>query len=221
MPQSIRLAPPHGRYDVGAMHVRPPAHLTSSFREFIMTATHRLRLAAVAALMLVSTRAGAQQRSGVMGVLLSHVNDVHAKLVGLARAIPADQYSWRPMEGVRSSGEVLLHVAVDNYFMPSMVGVQPDTSTHVDPKNFATLSAFEKQQLDRDATIATLDRSFEHLVKAMEATPDSSLSHPVTMFGQKTTVEGMWVGTTTHLHEHLGQLIAYARMNHVVPPWSK
>jgi len=36
-----------------------------------------------------------------------------------------------------------------------------------------------------------------------------------------TTRRAMWIGATTHLHEHLGQLIAYARSNGVVPPWSR
>jgi hypothetical protein len=55
----------------------------------------------------------------------------------------------------------------------------------------------------------------------MADTPESRLGESVSMFGQQATVQSLWILTTTHLHEHLGQLIAYARTNDVVPPWSR
>jgi hypothetical protein len=75
--------------------------------------------------------------------------------------------------------------------------------------------------MSRDETIAAVKASFAHLKKAMTDVPDSRLSEPVTMFGQQASMQSLWVLTTTHLHEHLGQLIAYARTNDVVPPWSR
>ena len=55
----------------------------------------------------------------------------------------------------------------------------------------------------------------------MAGVPDATLNEPIEVFGQKNTGRGMWIMAATHLHEHLGQLIAYARANNVTPPWSK
>jgi hypothetical protein len=55
----------------------------------------------------------------------------------------------------------------------------------------------------------------------MKGMSDAQLNAALDVFGQKTTNRGLWISTVTHLHEHLGQLIAYARSNKVTPPWSK
>jgi hypothetical protein len=88
-------------------------------------------------------------------------------------------------------------------------------------KEYDTTVAFEKRKLSRDAIIAELEKSFAFLKSAMTAMPDANLNQPLEVFGQKNTNRGMWIMTATHLHEHLGQLIAYARSNNVTPPWSK
>ena len=186
--------------------------MSTSFLRFV---------AAPIAALIVAAPCAAQQRAGLMGELLKDIVDVQGKFVGLAKAMPAEKSDWRPATGVRSVREVFLHVASDNYLLPSAVGVMPDPSTGIKPTDFATLTAFENQKLTRDETIASIERSFTHLKKAMSETPDAKLDEHIKLFGQDMTVRQMWVMTTTHLHEHLGQSIAYARMNGVVPPWSK
>lgn len=186
-----------------------------------MLARARNSLAAAALALMIAAPCAAQQRTGVMGELLKDVTDVQTKLVSLARAMPADKLAWRPAAGVRSVGEVLLHVAADNYFMPAAVGVQPPAASNIRFTDFATVGAFEKQALSRDATADALQTSFAHLTKAMADTPDARLDERVNFFGQDMSVRQVWIITTTHLHEHLGQAIAYARSNGVVPPWSR
>ena len=183
-----------------------------------------LALAASAALALP---AAAQQRPaaqplppGLMGDLLGDAGQVHRKLVALARAIPADKHGWRPAEGVRSVHEVLLHVASDNYLLPAMLGVPLDPAVGIDMNDLSTLSTYERRPIARDSVIAELERSFEYLAKAMRETPATSLSDTVKFFNTDMSRQRVWILTTTHLHEHLGQLIAYARANGVVPPWS-
>ncbi len=165
--------------------------------------------------------AAAGPKSATVGDLMKDIEDVHSKLVQLAKAIPAAQYTYRPDAGVRSVGEVFLHVASDNYLMPSFAGVAMDPATKLSDKDFKTFETYEKQKMDQAATVATLDKSFAHLAKAMSATTDAQLDTKVKMFGQESSMRAMWIGTTTHLHEHLGQMIAYARANHITPPWSK
>ena len=73
----------------------------------------------------------AQGREGVMGNLIRDVTEVERKVVGLARAIPAAAYDWRPGTGVRSASEVFMHVAADNYFMPAAMGISVPAETGI------------------------------------------------------------------------------------------
>jgi hypothetical protein len=181
-----------------------------------------LRLGTLAGLVLVLVQPlGAQTREGVMGDLMKDVKGVQDKVVGLAKALPESAYAWRPAKGVRSTGEVLLHVAADNYFLPALMGSAPPADTGINAKDYKTTAAFEKRTLTRDQIIAELEKSFAFLQTSMEAMPDAKLNAPLEVFGEKSTNRGLWLSTTTHLHEHLGQLITHARSNNVTPPWSK
>ena len=165
--------------------------------------------------------ANAQAPQGVMGDLLKDISEVETKVVGLAKAMPEGTYSWRPSEGVRSTAEVLAHIAADNYFLPAAMGIAAPGETGINGKDFKTAAAFEKRSMTRDQVIAELSKSFSFLKTSMAAVTDAQLNAPIELFGQKTTNRSMWITTATHLHEHLGQLIAYARSNKVAPPWSK
>jgi len=162
----------------------------------------------------------AQDREGVMGDLLRDVGQVENKILGLARAMPASAHEWRPADGVRSTAETLLHVAADNYYIPLLMGIPVPKETGI-TREFATTQAFEKRTPGREELIAEVQKSFAFLKEAMRGMPDAKLDDPLEVFGQKNTNRGFWIVATTHLHEHLGQLIAYARVNKVTPPWSK
>ncbi|MEO8336533.1 MAG: DinB family protein [bacterium] len=183
----------------------------------------RLRSAvvAVAAAFSLAVPAAAQQRAGIMGELMKDVTDVQGKLVSLAKAMPADKYDWRPGAGVRSVSEVYLHLASDNYLLPSIAGFPAPAASGIKPTDFSTLATFEKQKLSPDATAAAMQLSFAHLLKSMADTPDARLDERVKFFGQDMSVRQVWVSTAAHLHEHLGQSIAYARTNGITPPWSQ
>lgn len=156
-----------------------------------------------------------------MGVLLEDVREVKQKLLGLADAMPAESYDWRPGEGVRSVGEVFRHVTADNYLIPAFVGVAVPEDVPIRADDYSTVQAFESEDTDKEGMAQALERSFEHLERAMEAASEGDLDAKVRFFGQERTARSVWVLTTTHLHEHLGQAIAYARTNDVVPPWSR
>ena len=177
-------------------------------------------LTTTAALLIVSASAAAQARQGVIGELLKDVTDVETKVIGLAKAMPESAWAWRPSAGARTTSEVFLHIAADNYFLPVILGIAAPAETGI-TKEYKTAAAFEKKSMGRDAVMAELQKSFAFLKKSLTETPDAKLDAAVDMFGQKSTTRGVWITTTTHLHEHLGQLIAYARSNNVVPPWSK
>lgn len=185
----------------------------------LMRMTHRLCSVAATVLLLAGSAAG-QSPAGVRGELLKDINEVESKVMGLAKAMPEAAWAWRPGAGVRSTSETFMHIAADNYYMPVLLGIAAPAETGI-TKEYKTAATFEKKALGRDAVIAELQKSFTFLKKSLSDTDDGKLDATVDMFGQKGTTRGVWLSATTHLHEHLGQLIAYARSNKVVPPWSK
>lgn len=139
----------------------------------------------------------------------TNLDDVQEKILDLAESIPAEKYSWRPAADVRSISEVFMHVAGGNYFLTTFLGKEP-------PKMKGDIEKIITKKAD---VIAELKRSFDHLRTAANAAND--LEKPVKMLGTQTTYRGVLVTVLSHLHEHLGQSVAYARMNGVVPPWSR
>ena len=150
--------------------------------------------------------------------LVGTVEILHEKFRSLAVTMPEDAYQWRPMEGVRSVSEVYRHIAADNFFVPTLMGIAapPDTGINEDASTFR---AFQERELTRDEVIETVDASFGFLSRAMDATA-RDLNRQITLGTSETTVGDVWIRAVVHLHEHLGQSIAYARTNQVIPPWS-
>ncbi len=148
---------------------------------------------------------------GFRGDALAQAADVEKKIEDLAQAMPDDKYSWRPMEGVRSVSEVYMHIAGANYLFPTFMGVKKPEGLERD---------MEKNITTKAKVLEALKASFEHFRMAVNQTPDESLSKKTKMFGEETTYMNVIFTQVAHMHEHLGQSIAYARMNHVVPPWT-
>lgn len=137
---------------------------------------------------------------------------VSNQLVALAEAIPADKYAWRPAPGVRSTSEVFMHIAIGNFWLLSVTGpkMPPDLKMNA-----------EKTITSKPEVIAWLKRSLEAVKQAHLAADPKDMSRKLKVEGRDATVDGMYLRIIVHDNEHMGQLIAYARMNGVVPPWSK
>lgn len=161
-----------------------------------------------------------EAQSGFMSVMHRDLNDTQKKLVDLANAIPESAYAWRPAPGVRSVGEVLQHIAADNYILPVFMGTPAPAATGI-TADYGTAVAFETRRgLTKAQIVAELETSFGHLHRAINVNTDANITENINWFGTQTTrLQGM-TGTVGHLHEHLGQLIAYARSNGIKPPWS-
>ena len=134
------------------------------------------------------------------------------KLIRLAEAMPAEKYSWRPSDGVRSVSEVFVHVASANYFFLSFVGEKF-------PEGFDREA--EKNITEKSEVVELLKASFAFVREAAGKVKESSLGNEAKLPFRTTTVEGLYFMLANHTHEHLGQAIAYARMNGVTPPWSE
>jgi uncharacterized damage-inducible protein DinB len=147
---------------------------------------------------------------GFRGDFFANLDEVEAKIVSLAEATPEEKYSWRPAPGIRSISEVYMHIAGSNYFLTTFVGAKAP----------ARGDDMEKKITAKADVVAELKKSFLHLRAAVAAVRDSDLDKGVKMLGNPTTTRGVLMTIISHLHEHLGQSIAYARTNGVVPPWS-
>jgi uncharacterized damage-inducible protein DinB len=143
--------------------------------------------------------------------LLTRFDEASGKIIQLAEAIPADKYQWRPTPQVRTVSEVLVHVGAGNYYTLEAAGVRPPVKVRDDEETTTTA---------KPQVIEFLKRSNEHMRKVLGRLKDRDLTRPATMFEQKTTVGNVYLFGVTHLHEHMGQLVSYARLNGVVPPWS-
>ena len=147
------------------------------------------------------------------------VGIAHEKFMALAEAIPEEEYGWRPMPGVRSVGEVFIHVAADNWFGPAVVGVDAPAETGVTTAD-ETVTAYQEQALSKEEILDEMEASFLHVRAAMRATA-SRAGEEASLRGNPLTVADLWVRLIVHMHEHLGQSVAYARSLEVVPPWSR
>ncbi|MBI5771207.1 MAG: DinB family protein [Verrucomicrobia bacterium] len=145
--------------------------------------------------------------------LLKSFNEASGKILALAEAIPEERYAWRPMEGVSSVREVLVHVADTNFSLGARLGGKPPSG--VDRK------ALVESMKTKAEALAVAKLSMDYIRDILGVVPASELLPEVNVFGSKAPKLRVALLPVDHAHEHLGQLIAYARMNRVVPPWSK
>lgn len=162
----------------------------------------------------------AMPSSGFRAELLQDIDVLEEKYLGLADAM-SGKYAWRPADGVRSVSEVFMHIAGANYFIPTLAGIAPPEGMEVDDLRAAFARMQELEKVTDEAKVKeALRHGFVHARHAIAMTPDDQLDDGIDMFGQPATKRAALILLVTHMHEHLGQSIAYARTNGVVPPWS-
>lgn len=145
------------------------------------------------------------------------LDGMRAKFLALAKAIPANKHAWRPMEGTKSFHEVFAHIAAEGNTETAMFGR---------PLPSGSLADFdaEEARLSRlsDAQVVTaMDQALQSLSVTLESLTLATIKTPIRYYGQMTFPRAAVAYTVNDLHEHLGQLVAYARSNQIVPPWSK
>lgn len=152
--------------------------------------------------------------SGARAEFLDELNYFEQRFTRLAEAVPSDTYAWKPGEGVRSIGEVYAHVAAANYFYAKLLGTAPPAG--FDQKALLALAT------DKAKLVQALKDSFAQIRQAVGNIKDSDLDNALKLpSGRQTTVRGAFIYIAGHTGEHLGQSIAYARSNGIVPPWTE
>ena len=143
---------------------------------------------------------------------LDEVSFYEQRFLRLADAIPEEKYNWRPSEGVRSIGDVYMHVATMNYGNARTLGTP--LPARVDPKAMLASAG------DKTKVIQLLKDSFAHFRNAILAVKDSDLDKEIKTPRGQTTIRGSFFQISGSFGEHLGQSIAYARSLGIVPPWT-
>jgi len=138
--------------------------------------------------------------------------DLQKKYTSLAAAIPAEKYAWRPAEGVRSINELFLHVAAAGFNFPGAMGAAP--AQGFDAKDF------EKSTTDKAKIIEWLNKSFTYAIAALNGMTNADFAKLLPKLGPDANEGDVIYLMVVHAHEHLGQSIAYARMNGIIPPWT-
>jgi uncharacterized damage-inducible protein DinB len=173
------------------------------------------KLLLFAVLVLSATTSFAQKIDSLEGLWEGYDGEwghVSRQLISLAEAIPADKYGWRPAPGVRSVSEVFMHITIANFWLLNVTG----------PKMPADLTeGMEKSVTAKADVISWLKRSLEAVKTARAQLKPGDLQRKVKIEGKEVTVDGMYLRIIIHDNEHMGQLVAYARMNGIAPPWSQ
>ena len=154
----------------------------------------------------------ASMPGGVAGSFLKQSKRVQGQMEALLGAIPQEKFNWRPMEGVRSIAESFMHAGGGNYLLAVPLGGTA-------PKGFDE-DTYEKSLTDKAQILDALRKSFDTINETVLKVPEADYGKTVKLFGMDLTMLDIIFAAATHQHELLGQQIAYARMNHIVPPWT-
>lgn len=146
------------------------------------------------------------------GQSLLDLQTVQTKMVALANAIPADKMTWRPTPDSRSFAEVFLHVAGERYQILALGGAVP-------PATFDG-KTYEKSTTDKAQIVADLNQTWDFAQKTINSMTNADFAKLVPKLGPQANAGDVVYILVADAHEHLGQLVAYARENGIVPPWT-
>jgi uncharacterized damage-inducible protein DinB len=175
------------------------------------------RLPALALLVAALAPVGATAQDAPPGPLEEVGRQFEAsagKFVALAEAMPEATYDWRPGEGVASVVEVFMHVAQYNYYYP-------DVALSVEPPPGLDYEKLEGVVTAKEQAVEILTRSMDHVRAVLAGMSPDDVARPTRLYGRDVGQWAVLLQLVTHMNEHLGQSIAYARTNGVVPPWSR
>jgi uncharacterized damage-inducible protein DinB len=169
-----------------------------------------------------------QRIPGFKGEFLWELEFPERQLTALAEAFPADSYSWRPAPKARSVSEVLVHVAVGNFFLLDVVGspLPVDLYGQIEGDPYQRMVAvirkndgFEKAITSKPDIVPLLARSLAAVKESITNISDEDLAKPGQVFGEVSTARRVYLRMLVHMNEHMGQLVAYTRAMGNPAPW--
>ena len=167
----------------------------------------------LAAFLVPPTSSSAQDAESFQDMFLMHFGSSARKFVGLANAMPAEKYSWSPGVGTMSVERVFMHIARYNYQYPhENLGAELPEGIDLDTMEDIT---------GKESVLAHLEESMAFVRKTVKLMGEAGMGKETRLYGRDMQGWGVYFQLIAHMNEHLGQSIAYARMNDVVPPWSR
>jgi uncharacterized damage-inducible protein DinB len=170
-----------------------------------------LALVSLGAAAPVVAQAAPNTAPGFVAEVMLQFEGSMEKFVALAEAMPADQYGWSPGTGTMTVAKVFAHVARYNYLYPATSLGAPA------PEGRAENAA--EALTDKGQLVARLRESGDHVRQVVRGLADPART--TEQYGRAVPQWSVLLQLVAHMNEHLGQAIAYARMNGVVPPWSR
>jgi uncharacterized damage-inducible protein DinB len=178
-----------------------------------MTRTRAIPFALLSALLLSGTAAAQIPSPDYRDDILGHFERSSRKMESLSQAIPAELYTWSPGEGVMSIARVYMHIARYNYmYLEENLGIPAPSG--VDWANFESVA-------DKAMVVDLLAKSIEHVKQSVANMSEEHLMRETTLYGRQVAGWAVLSQLVAHMNEHVGQSIAYARVNGIVPPWSR
>lgn len=170
-----------------------------------------------AAMVLTAPASLAAQAMSVHQAQVADIDGMKAKFTSLGEAFPDGTMDWRPMEGVRSVKDVLMLITAECNLFPAMMGMEPATGAG------ATFQAEmgRLSSMSKGALLVEMGKAFDYMAAAVGGMNEAAQMKETSFFGQTVSTSAGIAMATADMHEHLGQLIAYARSNEIVPPWSR
>ncbi len=165
---------------------------------------------------------------GIRGEFLWELEIAERQLIALAEAFPAEKYGWRPDDKTRSVSEILVHVAAGNFMLLDQIGVSPPTDLYgqLSSEGHERLwdmvrrnDVLEKSICGKAEIIGMLKRSLAAVTKSLAQATTGELDRLQHFFGEQTTMRRVHLRLVAHVHEHMGQMIAYLKFNGIAPPW--
>lgn len=134
------------------------------------------------------------------------------KIISLVEVLPQDKFNWRPATDARSFAEVFLHVAGERYQILALGGATA-------PPGFDR-KTFEKSTTDKAKIIEELKKSEDFAQATIGAMTNAEFAKLLPKLGPQANAGDVVYILVADCHEHMGQLVAYARENGIVPPWT-
>ena len=178
-----------------------------------MTGTRAMPVAAIGILLIAGSALAQSSPTDFRDRLLQQFDGSARKVEVLSDAMPEDLYTWSPGEGVFSVARVYMHIARYNYmYLDENLGIAAPEG--VDWADFESIT-------DKGTVVELLGKSIEHVRQSVSSMSEEDLTRQTTLYGQQVPGWAVVLQLVAHMNEHVGQSIAYARMNGIVPPWSR
>jgi uncharacterized damage-inducible protein DinB len=166
----------------------------------------------------VAAPAAAQKTGALQADVLGVLAEVEKKILSLEDAVPQNKFDWRPAPGVRSVSEAYLHIAFANY---NLIRIATGKAPPADAGLTQDRGHWDTQTTNKAKIKTILEKSFAFAHEGVQALSDADLDRKVDFFGHPMTARAVLLVLVGHDNEHLGQSVAYARANKIVPPWSE